>query len=193
MTIGLYDRASALLHPPSFTSPAAISSSPALVPAEPGIYGWWIDEALSDVPRDGVLTREGRALLYVGIAPSGAIATTVPRRPRNLRDRLKNHCRGPLARSTLRRTLAALLSTRLGLEIERTAAGKLAMPPHHEALLSNWMSEHAAVAWMVHPRPWELEVELISSGPRLPLNIAGSTDQYRAELSLLRQRLGRPV
>ncbi len=135
------------------------------------------------------LLMAGRWLLYVGIAPNGAKRTTGKR---TLRDRLKNHCRGPIGSSTLRRTLASLLTPDLlDLSLGRTASGKHALSAQDEARLTQWMSTHLRVAWLVHPEPWQLEDALIKKGPRLPLNIAGSSDPFVETLKQRRRDLGR--
>jgi hypothetical protein len=103
--------------------------------------------------------------------PSGA---------RHDRHRLLNHCRGPLASSTLRRTLAVLLAGELDLSIGRTKAGKLKMSTEHEARLTQWMDENAQVVWLTNSAPWEIEDHLIQGAVRLPLNIRGSADRKSA-------------
>jgi hypothetical protein len=182
MTYDLGEISGPLLQPASFHSAAEIARDPKLVPDEPGIYGWWFDDAVSDVPLMDSLLVDGRRLLYVGIAPSGARGTTGKR---TLRDRLKNHCRGPIAHSTLRRTLVSLIGSSLTLVVHRRPSGKPAMSIEDEHRLTGWMDEHLRVAWMTYPQPWELEAALIKSGPRLPLNISGSSDPFAV---LLKQR-----
>jgi hypothetical protein len=61
---------------------------------------------------------------------------------------------GPVASSTLRRTLAVLLKVELDLSISRTKAGKLKMSREHEARLTQWMDENAQVLWAVSSAPW---------------------------------------
>ena len=156
-----------------------------VVESERGIYGWWFSAKLPAVPLVGAKVYAGWRLLYVGIAPSGP---TVARRPRTLRSRLRNHCRGPLATSTLRRTLACLLSAEK-LRLRRRPSGKLCMTAIEEARLTGWMEASARVAWLCHDQPWLLEDELIEAGhPRLPLNIKGSSDPFRVELRRLRSK-----
>jgi hypothetical protein len=125
---------------------------------------------------------------YVGIAPrkpsaAGSVSGGT------LRNRLLNHCRGPLATSTLRRTLAVLLKGELGLDITCTSAGKLKMPLELETRLTGWMDEHARVVWVVYPEPWEIEDHLIQGTTRLPLNIRGSSDPFAKVLSNLRSQV----
>lgn len=180
--------AAPLLAPEAFFRADALAADPRLVPSVPGIYGWWFGEALPGVPTDDSLTRDGLRLLYVGIAPSGPRGLE-SRKVRSLRDRLKNHTRGPIAQSTLRRTLTSLLRGQLGLTVTRRDDGKFAMPAGDESRLTAWMSEHARVAWMPHANPWEVEEALITTGPRLPLNIRGSADPFRLHLKRLRAGL----
>jgi hypothetical protein len=91
-----------------------------------------------------------------------------------------------MATSTLRRTLAALLKANERFSIERAASGKSQMSAENEARLTRWMTEHARVTWLTTPVPWILERELLDRGPRLPLNIRGSSDPFRKTLSALR-------
>jgi hypothetical protein len=189
MTHRLRRHAQALLSPKRLFQVGELRACPSLIPAEPGIYGWWFSKELRGVPIDGT-HRQGRwRLLYVGIAPS---RPTSARRPRTLRSRLKDHCRGPAAKSTLRRTLACLFQTELQLCIERRPLGKVWMSPEDEARLTSWMDTNARVAWLCHNQPWTLEEELIKRDqPRLPLNIKGSSHSFRAELKELRRVAGR--
>jgi hypothetical protein len=186
MTYSLYHQAEGLLCPKQFYIATAIAADPRIVPAEPGIYGWWFDNTLPIVPMADSIEVDGRRLLYVGICPSGVQRTSGNR---TLRHRMKNHCRGPIAQSTLRRTLTSLLRETLDLTVD-IRGSKKAMPPEDEQRLTAWMSEHARVGWMPHGRPWELENLLIRGGPRLPLNILGSTDPFVSELRALRRKLG---
>jgi hypothetical protein len=186
MTFSLSDVVRPLLEPEALHSPKDIARDPTVVPHEPGIYGWWFDEALPDIPREGSLLLGDRRLLYVGIAPSGARGTSGKR---TLRDRLKNHCRGPVAHSTLRRTLLAL-GDDSRFAARTNHRGKLTLTSTEENDLTTWMAEHLRVAWMVHPQPWELEEALIKLGqPRLPLNIMGSTDTFARMLKARRATL----
>ena len=175
MTISLSERAAALLHPAAFHDPAVVAVNPDLVPKEHGIYGWWFDAAPPGVSAEGTIEVDGRRLLYVGICPNGSN----PLSERSLRHRMKEHCRGPIRSSTLRRTLVALLGDHLALRVVRSPRSKLILEGDGETRLSHWMHEHLRVAWMVHTQPWTLETELIHS-IRLPLNIMGSRNPDRA-------------
>jgi hypothetical protein len=190
MTHSLSFGAEALLDPERLYRVTELRNSPTLIPQQGGVYAWWFSAAPPTVSIDSTAAYEDRRLLYIGIAPrkpsaAGSVSGGT------LRNRLLNHCRGPLATSTLRRTLAVLLKGELSLDITCTSAGKLKMPPEHETRLTGWMDEHARVVWVVHPEPWEVEDYLIQGAARLPLNIRGSSDPFAKELSKLRSQFGR--
>jgi hypothetical protein len=185
MTQSLSAVAQDLLRAEVLHRPLDLASQPTIAPAQGGIYAWWFDGCLPQVSRDGCLVRDERALLYVGICPSGAAGTSGRR---TLRDRMKNHCRGPIANSTLRRTLVALVGFDLSLKPVRVGR-KLLMAKDEERALTQWMDEHARVGWIVWPAPWEVEAELLAVGPTLPLNVAGSRSAFRDELQRRRRLL----
>jgi hypothetical protein len=187
MTHSLIATALVLLHPARLYSVSELRDAPTLIPQVGGVYAWWFSKIPPEVPVHDTATHDGRRLLYVGIAPSKpSDAGTLS--GRTLRHRLLNHCRGPLASSTLRRTLAVLLRDDLDLGITRTDAGKLRMSPDHENRLTQWMNEHARVVWLVSAEPWELEDRLIQGRVRLPLNIRGSSDPFAKVLSTKRSQ-----
>jgi hypothetical protein len=179
--------AEALLRPRRLYGVAELSAAPTLIPRESGVYAWWFSKVPPEVPIESTAVHEGRRLLYVGIAPrKPSVAGSVS--SRNLRHRLLTHCRGPIASSTLRRTLAVLLKGELDLLITTTAAGKLKMKPADEGRLTQWMEENARVAWEVSAVPWELEDHMIQGTAGLPLNIRGSTGPFAKVLSAMRSR-----
>jgi GIY-YIG catalytic domain-containing protein len=193
MTHSLSALAIALLNPERLYSVGELRDASTLIPQEAGVYAWWFSKVPADVPTDEAAIRDGLHLLYVGIAPrkpsaAGSVSDST------LRNRLLNHCRGPLASSTLRRTLAVLLAGELDLSIARTKAGKLKMSSEHETRLTKWMDENARVVWLVNATPWELEDHLIKGAVRLPLNIRGSSDPFAKVLSNVRSQAGpKPV
>jgi hypothetical protein len=164
---------------------AQIQSEPKIIPAVGGVYAWWF-EALDGVRMDGAAQRNGRSLLYVGIAP---------RRPArgaqtgngNLRDRLRDHCHGPSRSSTLRRSLAAVLRAKLSLEFQRDANGKIRLAGDGEGRLSTWMASNACVSWVETLAPWEAEEALLRSANAPPLNIAGKAGLYGEQLREMRK------
>ena len=187
MTHSLSDDAKRLVEPDRLVDPAMLAADPSLVPERRGIYGWWFRrEALPDVPLEGTIVRDGLHLLYVGICPNGSN----PDSRRTLRSRMKEHCRGPIRTSTLRRTLTALLADKLGLQVSSSASGKRLLLEDGETVLSRWMSQNVRVAWIEHEAPWLIEHELISTiAP--PLNIMGSSHPHVERLKALRSRRGK--
>ena len=182
----------ALLRPASLLSADRIFGDQGLVPDAGGVYAWWFKGGIPGVPLDGTQEMDGHHLLYVGIAPrapsrAGSISAST------LRRRFRNHLRGRIAQSTLRRSLACLLQQELGFNITRNAANKLVMPRQHETTLTDWMAEHAAVTLLTDSAPWAIEDELISSGPQLPLNIKGSAHPFRAVLAGKRRKASHQV
>lgn len=175
-----------------------------LVPLKRGIYGWWFEKPPVCVPLRGVLQRNGRYLLYVGIAPRRPSRAGTKSKS-TLRNRLiKNHIRGTLGGSTLRRTLATLLSSELDLHITRRRGSKPVMPGEDEAKLTDWMASHASISFLTHDQPWDLETALLADGakhavdscnssnhrtPALPLNIAGSNHPFAKTLSQWRSNI----
>jgi GIY-YIG catalytic domain-containing protein len=187
MTHSLTAVAEGLLHPERLYGVAELSEGPTLIPQEGGVYAWWFLKAPPELPVDDTAVHEGRRLLYVGIAPrkpsaAGSVSS------RTLRHRLLTHCRGPIASSTLRRTLAVLLAQELELSISRAMSLKLRMPAEHETRLTQWMNENARVVWSTCSAPWEVEDHLIQGTARLPLNIRGSSHPFAKELSKLRSK-----
>jgi len=93
-----------LADPSRLYSREELSSSDGLPPREAGLYAWYFEGPVASAPVRGCHRASGRALLYVGTAPSrpGSRAT--------LHSRIRQHLRGNLAASTLRKTLACLLA-----------------------------------------------------------------------------------
>lgn len=104
-------------------SRAELVAQPALVPASPGVYGWYFREIPCVTDTSACVTYDGRTLLYVGTAPRrpGRSMSTA-----TLRSRLRSHLRANASTSTLRMTLGALI----GLELRPTlpAAGSPSGP-----------------------------------------------------------------
>lgn len=161
-----------------------LDADPRLPPDQAGVYAWWFRRAPTGISMERTRSRDELHLLYVGIAPQRPSAA---KRPRTLRRRLRDHVRGAVARSTLRRSLACLLADDLRLSFGRSASGKLTLLEDGEAALSRWMADSAAVCWITASEPWTIEDTLIRSGPRLPLNIRGSRDPDAPELRRIRR------
>ena len=178
---------SALLAPPKLVTAADILDDRTVVPDVGGIYGWWFNAELPDVPTEGTQSNEGYRLLYVGIAPRAPSAEG-SRSSSTLRKRIvRNHLASRIASSTLRRSLAWILSETLNLTINRNAAGKATMSRDDEARLTMWMSRYAAVSFLPHESAWQIEQALVGSGtPTLPINIKGAGHEFKARLSAMR-------
>jgi hypothetical protein len=137
-------------------------------PAEPGLYAWWA--SCGSIPGIAGPAHPSAPLelLYVGIAPSRATSRA------SLRSRLLgNHAGGNTGASTLRRSLAALLTEGQGYRTRWTS--RTVLLREDEVRLTAWMREHLSLTWAVHPAPWTVEAEVIG---RLapPLNQADNSE-----------------
>ncbi len=94
--------------------------------------------------------------------------------------------------STLRLSLGCLLSERLGIQLRRVGSGKRMTFSEGESKLNDWLDQNAFVAWVVHPRPWLLEEELIAS-ISLPLNLDGNGRHPFAEVLAAKRRRAKVV
>lgn len=191
LTHSLYDEASAVLSPEILLLPDHVLDFIDRHAITHGVYGWWFDNRLPLVPRDGCIERDGKHLLYIGIAPP---KDRPVRRdgPTPVKSRLwRNHLHGTVRISTLRLSLAALLEQELELAFWRDKRNRVRMDHQHEDKLSDWMSTHAAISVVQHDEPWYLEETLIRNGPPLPLNLSMSGHPFKSTLSDLRRALGR--
>jgi len=148
MTYSLCPIAQRAIAPARLYTVDEISASPGAVPREAGVYSWWFRSVPPGVPIEETLVRDGLRLLYVGIAPrapsKGKRRVRISKgkkRVRTLRERLLNHCRGPIASSTSRRTLACLLAADLGFQFFRRSSGKIGMSASDENKLTRWMDD----------------------------------------------------
>lgn len=157
-------------------------------PAVGGLYGWWFHHRALRAISDDAPALDVWRLGYVGIAPRRPSMTGKSRS--TLKSRLRQHCRGPIASSTLRRSLAALLRDKLSLHVKRNAAGRLVLVGDGEAALSAWMAMHARVNWVEHDAPWDLEDAMLRGGIPLALNIHGRGDLASQLLRLRRDLRG---
>lgn len=145
-------------------------AKPSPAPAAPGIYAWYFDELpAGDIDTRGCHHHAGLPLLYTGISPKRPPASGAPASRQNLRKRVRYHYRGNAYGSTLRLTLGCLLAEQLGIELRRVSGTRLTFGDG-EAVVSDWMAEHAFVCWLPTPTPWEIESQLIGELD-LPLNL----------------------
>ena len=164
-----------------------VLARPSPVPAHAGIYGWFFRAPPSDaIDVSHCVSRHGRALLYVGIAPKPPPKNGRPPSRQTLRSRLRYHYRGNAAGSTLRLTLGCLLAAELDLELRRRGSGNRMTFGAGEARLSDWMAANAFVTWVVHAEPWLIEHEAFAKLD-LPLNLRDNTQHaFNAQLAAIR-------
>jgi len=161
---------SQLLQPSKILSRSEVLDRPCPIPPVPGVYAWYFDEPPPGVPLIGCHQGEAGVLLYVGISPKAPPAGGGGASRQSLRSRVKYHYRGNAEGSTLRLTLGALLSAKLGIQLRRVGSGQRLTFSNGEAILSEWMARHARVCWAATPAPWLLEAHLIKDLV-LPLNL----------------------
>src|SRR5262245_36680927 len=148
-----------IIPPARLYSRAEVLCRPSPVPAENGLYAWYLRDIPPYVPTDGCLKFNGYTLLYLGIAPDKANKANSRS---TLRQRICQHCRGEAEGSTLRRILGALLEEKSNFPLRRIGSGKRITLTHAgEQYLDEWMDKNAFVAWAVHPHPWLVENELL--------------------------------
>jgi hypothetical protein len=88
-----------------------------------------------------------------------------------LRTRIRYHCRGNAAGSTLRLTVGCLLAERLGIELRRVGGGnRETFTAIGEAILSDWIARNMRVSFIEDSEPWIAEAAIIGALD-LPLNI----------------------
>jgi hypothetical protein len=174
-----------LTNPKTLYSRSAVLATPCPVPQEPGAYAWFFKEVPAMVPTDGCVTKDGLTLLYVGISPD---KVGKPNSKQNLRKRITNHYRGNAEGSTFRRSLGVLLTGESDFPLRRVGSDNRMTFTHlGEQWLDDWMEENVFVTWVEHPKPWELEEELLGT-LSLPLNIKDNKDHIFADsLSQLRK------
>lgn len=177
-----------LLQPERLLAAADILDRRTSIPDVAGIYAWWFNTPIRAVPREGTIQHQSHHLLYVGIAPRPPSAAGNVSRS-TLRKRInRNHLGGRIGSSTLRRSLAHLMKSSLGLEIARRGT-KDVMPRVQEADLTRWMSAHASLSFMPHDAAWEIEDRLICCPHlALPLNIRGSRHAFSSGLQKIRSQ-----
>lgn len=179
--------ARALTEPDRLWRRSEVLARPCPIPPVPGVYAWYFHDIPVAVPISGCHTMHGSALLYVGISPGPPPHNGKPPSRQTLRHRIRYHYRGNAAGSTLRLTLGCLLADKLGIQLRRVGSGSRLTFADGEALLSNWMDQHAYVAWTPHPAPWEPEHALIAAWA-LPLNLdQNSHSPYAIQLSAVRR------
>ena len=167
-----------------------VKSKECPIPSESGAYAWFFDQVPPGVPTDGCRVTEAGTLLYVGITLKSPPADDGPGKGQRLSTRVRAHFTGNAAGSTLRLSLGCHLAARLGIELRRvgTKRERLTFTKAGEAKLSEWMGEHARVAYVVDHQPWLLERKLVADEV-LPLNLDGNAHSpHHQALTELRAR-----
>lgn len=152
-----------LLQPSRVWRRSELLSRPSPIPKLPGLYAWYFQNIPPRVPISDCVIHNGLALLYLGIAPSGLGSK------RTLPDRLRDHLAGNAYGSTLRLSLGCLLEEELGIRLQQVGKNRLTFG-EGEATLSAWIDNNAFIAWFKHPKPWEVEAEVVKN-LSLPLNL----------------------
>lgn len=108
---------------------------------QPGLYAWWVDAGGARDLSCGLRLSLPEGLLYVGQAGASSSVAHAPSAS-TLGSRIgRDHLRGKIRGSTLRRTLAAILLAPLGLVL----AGPRRLEAASEAGLSAWMQQHLSI------------------------------------------------
>lgn len=151
------------------------------LPSVGGLYAWWtVPGSIPGVP-SCAHPRQGLDLFYVGIAPKDSASQAT------LRSRVVgNHINGNTGSSTFRKTLASLLFETMGWQPRLTDRPLLTSSDN--AALRDWQHENLRLTWALHPRPWEVEADVIAQ-LQPPLNLAGNTTHpFHGALSRARNR-----
>ena len=153
-----------------------IVANRSLVPPKSGFNFWFFEEIPGNTPTDGCFEKDGRTLLYIGIAG-------------NLYNRiLKNHCRGRASNSTLRESLGILLFGERRDLLQGTGEGsEMTFTDKGEECLNDWMDKNAFVCWYKHPTPKKIKKEVIDAFPP-PLNIKDGVHKFEKFREELREK-----
>lgn len=170
--------------PKGFTAIDFAETHDVIIPEQSGNYIWLLKEG-SVFPQPSEMNvpvfnrmkykRKEYRVMYTGKAS-------------NLHDRLRNHLNGNIARSTLRKSLAALF----GFRFESYQSGKKEknrITQEQETYISNWLRENCVLLFKSEVDYSSLEEQLIIELDP-PLNIEDNPNinngQYVAQLSRLR-------
>lgn len=163
------DEVIATLHMPL----RALDDVLACLPRASGLYAWWAAASvLPDLPGPPHPVHGSVRMLYMGLAT-------------NLQTRItRNHMRRS-GSSTLRRTLAGLLLTDLGLRTRWS--DRVVLVDEDELRLTGWMRMHLLVSCCEHEEPRQVEAEAIRL-LRPPLNVDHASGPVREIIRGARSR-----
>ena len=174
--------------PERLWSRSEVLAQPSPVPREPGLYAWYFKTIPPTVPTDTCISIRSLTLLYCGISPKAPPKDGKKASEQTLWNRIRYHFNGNAEGSTLRLTLGTLLAKTLGIELRRVGSDKRMTFGCGEEAISRWMDDNAFVIWVVHPRPWELESDVIRN-LSLPLNLdQNKSHAFHSVLSQTRQQ-----
>ena len=143
-----------------------------------GLYAWYDSEnALAEFYPEGFAHVDQTRPLYVGLAQKDSLSSRI----------VGTHM-VTTRRSTLRRSLVALLTESLDLApgVVPFPKGKYGLEAAFEDRLTNWMADRLQVTWIEHPRPGEVESAVVGNLCP-PLNdIYASGSPYRVAMRSLR-------
>ena len=165
----------ALFNPSKLWTREEILNNLSLVPNKSGLYVWYFDCLQELVPIDGCIQVNDLYLLYCGICPKAPVKGKQKGSKRTLRARIIDHYCGNAYGSTLRLSLGCLLSKELGIRLQRSAGSKRMTFGDGENILSKWMEKNAYIVWMLDPKPWKREEDLIKKA-KPPLNLLNNKE-----------------
>ena len=175
-----------LLDPPKLWAPEDLLAGTPEVPRKKGVYAWYFD-ALPGCLHDGdYLHVDWWTVLYVGVAGQDTSSKAT------LHSRIiEKHLGNNADMSTLRKSLGCLLRQKLGLIPEMKGnehARSFWWGRSGERRLTDWITEHASIAWVLDDEPWKLEKAVLELyGRTLPLNIRKNrANRFRQLLERLR-------
>lgn len=173
-----------ILFPTCVYSRLDLQEDPSIIPAENGIYFWWIKNLPDIVPLDNCVKYGEYHLVYSGISPD---KKGKPNSKSTLRTRIRTHYFGNAEGSTLRRTLGILLAEQSGFPLRRVGSGNRMTFTHlGEQWLDEWMEKNTRVSWILDPEPWVIEVNTFKT-VLLPLNLKGNKHSFKSTLSNFRK------
>lgn len=121
-----------------------------------GIYAWWDQKSrLSSLYPVGFPGVDPALPVYVGLANDDTLASRC----------LETHLAPKTRRSTLRRSLSALLASQLDLLDGATAHPKVkfSLAPEGDSRLTEWMLSNLRLTWVPHPQPGLVEREVVNA------------------------------
>jgi len=170
---------------PKLFLPENLYNNKELIPNEKGIYGWYFNyyfESLfeGDSIKHLIYVKDGNhkkyALMYIGITEINS--------KQKLRDRIyKKHLCGSSRNSTVRKSLASLLSDKLSLDPQNKLNGQDRM------VLNSWLFKYGRVAWIDRSEAIDFERKIFDQiGAILPLNYqCNKNNPWRVKIRELRK------